>query len=376
MVRKTVYTLAIIVLQMGEEKVVFAQAKLEASVQYTTELQSDLGNRLNWVNLLSLRVAIPTERLGLWSNGKLEVQTISVYKTSRERIAGDRQVFSNIEEDNLPFSPFLLGYSQQIGKVLLFGGLRNVNEDYFTTPYTSLFTNSSCGIYPTLSANYVLANYPLSAVCLHLEYRINEMIGIKNSLYNGQAYLPFKQGSSVFAVSPQRDGLMDIAEMDYTTNSSYHGSYNLGIVVHGGNRCCDAADDSLAPEQASAETTSEKHRKVNYACWLSVEQECWHSGRYSAGVLGQYSFAPSDRNDCRRYMAAGGIFKGLFSASGEDTLGVVFSQASFSDIREKALEITWNYTVSNHFSVQPAFHFIRTGNERSHIAMLRVMVEY
>lgn len=93
MVRKTVYTLVVIVLQMGEERVVFAREKPEVSVQYTTELQSDFGRRLNWVNLLSLRATVPMEWLGLWGNGKLEVQTISVYKTSRERIAGDRQVF-------------------------------------------------------------------------------------------------------------------------------------------------------------------------------------------------------------------------------------------------------------------------------------------
>ena len=378
MVRKTVYTLVVIVLQMGEERVVFAREKPEVSVQYTTELQSDFGRRLNWVNLLSLRATVPMEWLGLWGNGKLEVQAISVYKTSRERIAGDRQVFSNIEEDNLPFSPFILGYSQQIGKVLLFGGLRNVNEDYFTTPYASLFTNSSCGIYPTLSANYVLANYPLSAVCLHLEYRINEKIGIKNSLYNGKAYLPFKRGSSVFTVAPRRDGLLDLAEISYTTNNSYHGTYNLGVVVHGSNRLGDASDCRLPSEQVQAqtETSSAKRWRVNYACWFSAEQECWRSGRYSAGVLGQYSFALSDRNDCRRYVAAGGVFRGMLSASQEDALGVIFSQASFSDVREKALEITWNYTVSDHFTVQPAFHFIRTGNERYHIAMLRVVVSY
>lgn len=377
MVRKTVYTLVVIVLQMGEERVVFAREKPEVSVQYTTELQSDFGRRLNWVNLLSLRATVPMEWLGLWGNGKLEVQTISVYKTSRERIAGDRQVFSNIEEDNLPFSPFILGYSQQIGKVLLFGGLRNVNEDCFTTPYASLFTNSSCGIYPTLSANYVLANYPLSAVCLLLEYRINENIGIKNSLYNGKAYLPFKRGSSVFTVAPRRDGLLDLAEISYTTNNSYHGTYNLGVVVHGSNRLGDASDCRLPSEQVQAqtETSSAKHWRVNYACWLSAEQECWRSGRYSAGVLGQYSFVRPT------VMTAGGMwrrwrFQRVLSASREDALGVIFSQASFSDVRERALEITWNYTVSDHFTVQPAFHFIRTGNERCNIAMLRVVVSY
>ena len=153
-----------------------------------------------------------------------------------------------------------------------------------------------------------------------------------------------------------------MAEMSYTTNNSYHGTYNMGIVVHGGNRFSDASDYRLPSEQGQAQTemSSAKHWRVNYACWLSAEQVCWRSGRYSAGVLGQYSFAPSDRNDCRRYIAAGGVFEGILSASRDDALGVIFSQASFSDVQERTLEITWNYTVSDHFTVQPAYHFRAT----------------
>ena len=87
-------------------------------------------------------------------------------KTRPERIINDLQTFSNIEEDNLPCAIAVLGYTRLVGNVTLFAGIRNLNEDYFTTPCMSLFTNSSCGIFPTLSANYPIANYPLAALCL------------------------------------------------------------------------------------------------------------------------------------------------------------------------------------------------------------------
>lgn len=362
---------------MGEEFALSAQKKVMIGGQYTTELQSDFGRQVNWVNLLSFHLTVPTEALGLWRNGKLEAQTISVYKTSRQRIADDRQVFSNIEENNLLFSPFIFGYSHQVGKVLLFGGLRNVNEDYFTAPYTSLFTNSSCGIYPTLSANYVLANYPLSAVCLHVEYQVNDRIQVRNSLYSGKAYLPFKRGSSVFTVVPGRDGFLDMAEVFYTVNSSHYGSYNLGVVVHGGGR----VGHESVPEKEAAAKAPEQYAhsqkiKTNYAVWLSAEQSVFQRDKRSVGLLGQLSLAPAGRNDCYRYLAAGCVFNGVVSSSRQDMFGVIFSYAAFVEAKESAMEITWKYSATNHLDIQPAFHIIRTGKEWYTIGMLRLVCRF
>lgn len=91
----------------------------------------------------------------------IEASTISIAKTREERLVDDLQTFSNIEEDNLPLALAVCGANWQINdKHSLFFGIRNMNEDYFTSPVTSFFTNSSCGVYPTISANYDIANTP------------------------------------------------------------------------------------------------------------------------------------------------------------------------------------------------------------------------
>lgn len=363
--------MAIIILQMGEDAVLFAQKDFATEIQYTTELQLNFKGQANWVNLLSLRAALPTEKLGWWRNGKFELQTISIYKTSRERLADDMQIFSNIEEDNLAISPFIMGYTQLIGEVSLFGGLRNVNEDYFIAPYTSLFTNSSDGIYPTISLNYPLANYPMSAVCLHMEYQPSKQILLKNSLYNGKAYLPFKRGSSVFTVSPRRDGLLDIAQISYTRKSKYYGDYTLGAVVHNSGSFNDVPDITEQAEQVP-----EKKEKMNYTLWASVEQAVIVADKRSFGLMAQFSYAPSDRNECYRYIGAGAVLTGLVSSRRQDQLGFVFSHAAFTGMDETALEITWNCPVTGSLEIQPAFHYMVTGAKRAFIGMLRIRYRY
>ena len=69
----------------------------------------------------------------------------------------------------------------------LFIGIRNVNEDYFTSPCTALFTNSSCGIFPTISANYPIANYPVASVGIDYKLNLNKWF-LETSIYNGTGY--------------------------------------------------------------------------------------------------------------------------------------------------------------------------------------------
>ena len=130
--------------------------------EYTTEWQWDMNKKTNWVNLLRLNLNIPLCK----DKGTLEATTIHVAKTS-ETIVKDWQTFSNIEEDNRFAAIAVLGYIHEWNTGHLFLGVRNVNEDFFTSDITSLFTNSSCGIFPTISASYPIANYPLSGLTIY-----------------------------------------------------------------------------------------------------------------------------------------------------------------------------------------------------------------
>lgn len=138
----------------------------ELGLEFTTEQQVTQQGKYNFANQLRLSASLPIgKRLSL------DIASLSFFMTSKESIGGDLQTFSNLDADNIPLALSMCGLNWDINDShMVFAGLRNMNEDYFISPVTSLFTNSSCGIFPTLSANYEIANYPLASMGVHYKY--------------------------------------------------------------------------------------------------------------------------------------------------------------------------------------------------------------
>lgn len=325
----------------------------EIQIQYTTEAQ--MNRKFNWVNLLHSQADIPVKRFGAWKNGYLNAELISIYKTAEKRIADDLQVFSNIEAGNLPLGIFALGYTHMLNKVSLFGGLRNMNRDYTTSPYASFFTHSACGLYSTLSADFPSPNYPLSAVCLHAEFRITKAVLLKSSLYNGVAY---KTGGKLFRVSPKQDGLFNITQFSYTNGGKKkHGFYAAGIAVR------TLPDRNKGGNEA----------KINYSPFVNVEQCVYGNSRKEIGFLLRAGYAPKDQNDCWLYYGAGFIAYGLFSKDKKDRMGLAVNTALYTHVSETAIELSFDYPVLKALHLQPALHYIVTGNRHSFVGMLRAV---
>lgn len=146
---------------------------------FTTEGQYAVRGSANWVNLLRLDFSMPLAH----GAGSIEAATIHAFKT-HDPIVGDWQTFSNIETSNLAAAIAVLGYRHAWRNASLFVGVRNVNEDFFTSPLTSLFTNSSCGLFPTIAASYPIANYPFSGLTLYMDVGRAGWL-FRNSVYNG-----------------------------------------------------------------------------------------------------------------------------------------------------------------------------------------------
>ncbi|MBK5722232.1 carbohydrate porin [Dysgonomonas sp. Marseille-P4677] len=324
-------------------------------LSYTTEFQNNIGSKSNWVNLFTL-----SGNFTPWRNGKFSIQTISIYKIQEKRIANDLQTFSNIEEDNMGINLFHIGYTHKINDLTLFGGIRNMNEDYFTGEYTSLFTNSSCGIYPTISYNYPVANYPLSAMTLHAEFRFKKSFCIKNSLYNGVARELFSKEGSLFSIDPIKDGILNITEFSYSSKSNYHGLYNIGTLFHTNHNSFNEYKQE-----------KKKTKKMNYVLWANAEQSIYKQENKEVGILIQGSLAPTNKNDCFYYYGIGATLSGFVSNRKYDKLGVFINKAIFHENAETAIEITWQYNLNKNIIIQPAFHYIKTGTSQNKIGIIR-----
>lgn len=286
--------------------------------EYTTEWQWDMKKETNWVNLLKLNLSVP-----VWNRmGSFEATTIHVAKTN-ECIIDDWQTFSNIEEENELAAIAVLGYMHEWKECHLFVGIRNLNEDFFTSDVTSLFTNSSCGIFPTISANYPITNYPLSGLTLHFDVSKGGWI-FKNSLYNGAGYNVWTHHDNPFLLRPKKDGIFNMSQLEY---SYQDGHYFAGTAIHSRQYPID--------EEGNISSTEESSRKTSCAWWVYAEQPIWSAKEKSISCMMQYSENTCRKNGCYRY--------GEFGCAYMDNCnqcGVTGQYARFHQGSEYSLEVT------------------------------------
>lgn len=321
-------------------------------LEYTAEMQTDFNNRYNWVNLLRLDFSQPAGK-----HLALQVSTISIAKTRQERLAHDWQTFSNIEEQNLTLAISVAGITWKEGRSSLFLGIRNLNEDYFTTPVTSVFTNSSCGIFPTLSANVPIANYPLSSTGIHYVFN-SDTWQIQASCYNGQGYNRFTGRENVFRFCPSSDGVFGITSILYT----FHGSnYLLGSSLHWGLPIPD--EKSSNEPIPSASTPTEIRKRVTSSLWGYAEQQLGPS----LHALLQYAISPSPGSRCKQYAGIGLVWHNpKFEA------GIFSDCARFVQGDEWATEATVRIACTEKVSIQPVFHLITNTSSTYCIGAIRL----
>lgn len=320
------------------------------SGEYTTEWQWNMKEKTNWVNLLKLDLT-----LALWKEDSLEATTIHVAKTN-ECIIDNWQTFSNIEEENNFAAIAVFGYMHTWENAHLFAGIRNVNKDFFTSDVTSLFTGSSCGIFPTISASYPIANYPLSGLTVYFDISFGRWI-FKNSLYNGAGYNGWNRHNNPFLIRSKRDGVFDMAQLEYEYKG---GHYFAGMVAHSRQYPVDEKG------KMSSKVSS---KKASCAWWVYCEQPVWTVNEKKVYLMMQYSENICRQSGCYRYGEIGCIY-----ASGSNQLGFSGQYARFFYDTEQSMEVTWDKTINKSLSIQPTFQFIRNGNGNA--TMLSTRIHY
>ena len=332
----------------GQEEQDDKEPVVKVGLAYTGELQTDFDKGFNFVNLLRLNGSV---RLG--RSLKIHVSTLSTAKTREESLLHDLQTYSNIEVENIPLALSIAGMEWKINEEnTLFFGIHNMNEDFFVSDVTSLFTNSSCGIYPTLGCNYPIANYPLASVGLHYKYE-TERVGALAAVYNGKGYNRFTGRENVFRFCPQSDGVFGLVQGEYKWKGS---SYFLGGSIHYDPK-------GLLYEE---ETVVDAH-KVHATLWTYGEQRVTNQLSLIAG----YSHAFDKNVPCSDFVGVGGKYN-----FGQAELGLFTDYAHFREANEWATELTCKVKLNPNVFLQPALHVIRTGAEWGTVGMIRVGVEY
>lgn len=337
--------------------IIFIDYRLSARdfmLEYTTEWQADFTKDFNWVNLLRMGYAHDvTSRL------VFNVATISIVGIQNGNLIRSIQPCSNIEEDDLFLALSVFGMTWRINPTsFLFGGIRNVNEDYFISPLTSLFTNSSCGLFPTISMIGTIANYPFSALGIHYVYQRNGW-QMKASIYNGTAYKKVAGHDNVFRFCPKSDAIFNLISFSYENNC---GNYHLGGCLHSGYL---VSGEQIRNGYISSETKDlqKTEQRVIGACWGYLEQKISPSFSF----LLQLSVNPSGEAACQSYIGVGGSFK-----KKEMDFGVFANYTNFKNDHEFATELTCKIPYMKNAYIQPALHFVQNNHFSGGMGLIRL----
>jgi hypothetical protein len=333
---------------MAEDK----DDSLKITATWTTECEWNIRNgKANWANHLSVGM-----EKALWKGGECQIALLSatnmrLQKQKSWNVADDIQVFSNIlVDEEVALAVAHAGINQKISdNVSVFVGVRNMNIDYFVSPYTTLFTNSSDGILPTIADNFSVANYPDASMGIHAEWNISSSMTLKNSLYNGAAS---HEWDGVFNVRPAQDGFINITEVSLKGDKgSMAGEYHAGMVY--GN--------SINEE--------EKRKKKNVSAFAIVEQPIY-KGEKEVGLLLQGGYTIKKRSTTYAYFGTGIVGQRIFR--NDDAIGVQLHRALYSNgVHETHVELTYSMPINRHVTIHPAFHCVRTSGKSNVVALLR-----
>ncbi|MCQ2110983.1 MAG: hypothetical protein MJY79_05780 [Bacteroidaceae bacterium] len=314
-------------------------------LQYATELQTDFKGGFNMPGLLRLEAEVP-----VGNSVSFQAASISIGKTRNERLINDFQVFSNIEEENLPFGLAVMNVVYRPGnRHEFYVGVRNINEDYFTSPITSLFTNSSCGVFPTISTNYDIANYPLASVGIHYAY-CSDNLQILSSIYNGSGYSSPWGKEHVFQFNPARDGLFVMGQIGYESTQA---SFYMGGCLHTRTETLSRAETLSHAETLSRAETLWGYTECSLTQDLSLIAGCSH--------------AFGSQVSCSDFLGIGFLY-----AIPKAGLGLYTDYARMDEGYECATELTCRIHVSEHLDLQPTIHWINQKEMKALVSLLRL----
>ena len=317
------------------------------SLDATTEIQTDC-EIAKWANLLELHATIPISR-----KFKFDIGTLSFYTNDEEGLLEDMQIFSNLDALNVAFALSTAGFTWQINdRHSLFAGIRRIDEDYFCSDALSVFTNSSCGGFPTLTGNYTMPTYPVSAMGLHYVYD-HKNVTFQASLYNGFAHQDLTGRYNVFRVCPKTDGVFALTQVEYRHGDSH---YYLGGSLYHGDFTLEGVERITRP-----------------SIWTLAEQAL----SPDLTLLAAYSHAFSDDEVFNHFAGIG-----LRYVLGRAEFGIFSDFVHYDNLDldiatdgyEFATELTCKVHLTDWFSIQPVVHIINTDGDGLCAGVLRLNV--
>lgn len=295
------------------------------------EVQTDFRGGYNMVSYLRLDTEFP-----LSEHLSFQFSTLTLGQLHPDQLVPDHQTYSNLEVGNHLLNVAVAGFGWQINdRHYLFAGIRPMDDDYFMSEVTNFFTNSSCGIFPTLSANYPINIFPVTTVGLHYIYQREQFVW-QASAYNGIAYERLSGQDNIFRFCPASDGMQFFTQGEYIYQDSH---YFIGGSLY-------ARGKSLRQEMSAS---------LSPTMWTYAEQQITPS----LTLIADYAHAFGPESECSDFAGFGGRLK-----IGRNEVGLFTDYARFSETEEWATELTFHIPIFANTYLQPTLHYIVNESHR------------
>ena len=349
------------------------------STQYINEVGTVLSGGKNRGAMMqgrgSLKFELFTQNIGLWDGGKLQIMGNVTHggNFSEEKI-GDFQVASNIDAGDHIYIHELF-YQQSISNFTIKLGVQDLNVDFLVSENSALFLNSSFGVPSVIAHGIPAPIYPLTAMGAVAEYKFNDKITIKTSVFDG---LPISFENNPYNTNwhiNDKHGFQFFNELAIKPHliDSKSTVLKFGFYHHTG------IND---PESQYFKAYTKKN-----GIYFIIDQDIFEFSNKKISIFGQTTYSPSEKEtDNNFYFGMGGVFYNPFEFNTQNTLGMAIAYSMFNteDYKyELTFEAFYKVRLCRVLSIQPDFQYIINpgGNinneyDNAFVGFIRFILEY
>lgn len=325
------------------------------------------------MSVLDVSLTVDTEKAGLWKGGTAFILGQTIYgKGLTDSRLNDIQTISSIEAPaRTQLSEYW--YEQKLfeEKFRVAAGKTDANGEFGILPMAEDYLGSSF----TLMPNIPMPSYPDQAVGTWGEITPVSWLGLKAGIFDGGGRGDDLGLKTAFE---GRKGYITLLQTELKPSINNHqGSYIFGYWTHTGDLETIGTDDV-------------QFKNNNYGLYTEFQQMVYRENDeddQGLSLLGQFSWAPSNRNEIERYYGAGATYKGVLPKRNEDVLGVGLALADLSKRykvsdglqNEAAIELFYKIVFNEVFTLQPDFQIIVNNGgsrETSFAVGLRTIISF
>lgn len=317
-----------------------------------TNYSGGLKRGTTYLGLANFRVGINTSSIGLWKGGEFFINGSNAHGGDPSAdLVGDFHVISNIETTDLTYL-HELWYRQSFGNFEINVGLQDLNSEFVSTEYGSIFLNSTFGTPSTIASNVPSPIFPLTAIGASFKVQIAEGNDLKLAFFDGMPTSFESNPHNLRWDIDREEGVFAITEFARSGNIwGMEGCYKSGIYYH--SQGLEIQDES----------NSANRIRYNYGIYLVADQKIWKDpdGTGDIGVFGQLAVSPEKVNTHHLYIGTGIVLTGLFPGSPNNVFGIAYNRTLIADAAindESIIEVSFKAHINENLFIQPDFQYV------------------